>query len=165
VLTLFLFTSIVLIGCKEYETKEYIELKEFNVAIEKEPMDFTLSVYYIDPRILTRAALSVDRLINYSIVTNIVINSDELKEHIDLLKRLNSAELIPVEEESYIDARLYYVFESEKDGKILDVALCTSRGHMFVNGMEVAMNPVFVELVLPFLPEEAQSYVTAFYLE
>jgi hypothetical protein len=150
-------------GCRKQEAPAEIAMKDYNEVIESESFDeLTLTIYYTDPNFYSRAPVSVEQFTAMSFVTKVVISGSELEQHIDLLKRLSTAELNFVER-SYINTRLYYVFESEKNGKILDVAVCAYGGGMFINGLGANTNKVFVELVLPFLPEEAQNYIKEYY--
>jgi hypothetical protein len=82
-----------------------------------------------------------------------VLNTTPL-EHTDLLKQLSNAALIPVEPESRINARLYYVFETKKGKKILDVAMWGNDSSIYVNGLEVKENINFYDVLMPFLPED-----------
>lgn len=118
------------------------------------PQDLRLTIYFLDPSILTRAPLSTDGLVTFPGVKTIIVDSKELEGHMALLRELDASILQPVEELSYINARLYYVFEIGDSEKILEVVINEIHGSVFVNGIEVEDNPVFYELILPFLTEE-----------
>lgn len=135
--------------------------------------DFTLTIYYMSPFTLTRAPLSVDDLVygitavnetprekddkNGSYEKKIVIDGSRLEENIDLLNQIKNVTLIPVEKKSYINARIYYLFETKKDGKIFDVVLWGGydENSMFVNEVEVKENDIFYDVLRAFLPEDA----------
>lgn len=124
--------------------------------IEHEKLDdLSLTIYYISPDALTRAPVSVDQLVNAYYDNKVVVNGIRLQEHIDLLNQLINVTLIPVEHESRVNARYYYVFETKKNGKIFDVCMWSIDGNMFVNGVEVKENDVFYDVVMPFLPKDA----------
>jgi hypothetical protein len=119
------------------------------------PKDLRLSIYYIYPKLDTRCPVTKEDLKTFHDVKVIVVESEELKGHLDLLRKLGPSVLEPVEEPSYINARLYYVFEVGDSEVILDVVTGAERNDtIFVNGIEVETNPVFYELILPFLTEE-----------
>ena len=124
--------------------------------------DLSLTIYYISPSILTRAPLSVDDLMNFNSVKKIVINGNDIEEHIDFFEKISKDDLIPVKKTSRIDARFYYVFESEKDGKILDVAMWGDDNSIFINGFEVKGNDIFYDVIKPFLSEEAKNDLDAY---
>ena len=118
------------------------------------PEDMQLTIYYIDPLTLTRRPLSTDDLVN-SPDKKIVVKHEELSTQIALLSKLEPSILEPVKEETYLNARLYYVIETETHGKILEVAMSEIGGrNVFVNGIEVEDNSVFYEVITPFLSEE-----------
>ena len=135
--------------------------------------DFTLTIYYMSPFILTRAPLSVDDLVYGITAVNetprekddknglyeqkIIIEGSRLEEHIDLLNQIKNATLIPEEKKSYVNARIYYLFETKKDGRIFDVVLWGGydENSIFVNEVEVKENDIFYDVLRAFLPEDA----------
>lgn len=131
-------------------------MADYTKMVEGElPNDLRLTIYYINPRIDTRYSVTKEALKTFHDVTVIVVESEKLKDHLDLLRKLEPSVLQPVEEPSYINARLYYVFEVGDSEVILDVVTGAERNDtFFVNGIEVEPNPVFYELLLPFLMEE-----------
>ncbi len=138
-------------------------LKYFSKQIEQGNLrDLRLRVYYVPPYIFTLYPRSVDDLIRSQ--DYIVIDGTRLEEHIDLLKQMSNAALIPVEHETRIDARIYYVFETKKGKKILDVAMWGDDNSIYVNGLEVKENTIFYDVLMPFLPEdeakELKEYVS-----
>jgi len=176
ILVLLVVTFLTGCGGNDMQSENIVspedDLNNFSKIIGEENLDgFRLIIYYMNPFILTRMPLSVDNLI-YGITAinepprekndvnglyeqKFVITGSQLEEHIDLFTQIGKIDLIPVEKESYINVRIYYMFESEKDGKIFDVALWGGydENSMFVNGTEVKENAVFYEAILPFLPE------------
>jgi len=154
---LLLFASAVLAGCG----KNYINSTEpLHQLIEQGRInELRLTIYYVSPYILTVIAWDVDNLINSEIVKKIVINGGDLEKHIDLLNRISNIYLTPVIRKSYLDARIYYVFETEKEGKIFDVAMWGySDGDgksIFVNGFAAKDDGIFYDVIMPFLPEDA----------
>lgn len=123
------------------------------------PDDMTLTIYYMDPSILTRHAYRADDLKRDAISGGSDLegacmkNFLELEKHIDLLRRLDAFDLQPVEEKGYMNARLCYVFEVwGRD--VLEVVMSTNDSSVFVNGIEVENNPIFLEIIAPFMPEE-----------
>ena len=145
----------LLTGCSSPSTQLSDTLGAYNDVISKElPEDIQLTIYYMDPTILTVVALNTDDLINADYVTKIVVKREALTEQIALLSKLKPSILEPVEEEAYLNVRLYYVLETSAHGKILEVSVNEPGGSVFVNGIEVKHNPVFYEIIKPFLSEE-----------
>ena len=172
VIFILIAVTILAICVKNYisqkrELKESkMQLKEsmqnFSMLIESENLDdLTLTIYYMSFFILTRGYLSANDLINYTCDNKIVVSGELLKEHIDLLKQLGSVNLEPVIKKSYLDARLYYIFETEEDGKILDVVICL--GSTFVNGIKVKYNKVLYNVLIPFLTEDARNELEMYF--
>ena len=62
--------------------------------------------------------------------------------------------LIPVWKKSYLNARIYYVFETGEQGKILDVAMWGDNANIFVNEIEIKENDIFYDVLITFLPED-----------
>jgi len=130
-------------------------MKSFSTLIESGNLDdLSLTIYYISPSRDTLYPYRVDDVIKFS--NPIVIDGNRLKKHTDLFVQLNDAVLKPVIKKSYLNARIYYVFETEKEGNILDVAMWSmTEDSIFVNGIEVKPNDIFYDAILPFLSEGA----------
>ncbi len=154
---LLLLAVTFICGCTEVNMFSKKPLLDFSELIENENINnISLTIYYISPYILTDIPLSVDDLINSNSVKKIVINGNDLEEHIDLFKHISNDVLLPVKKKSYLDARLYYVLESKENGKLFDVTMWGGDNNsIFVNGFEVKENYIFYDLVKPFLPEDA----------
>ena len=116
------------------------------------PENFTLTIYYIDPQILTRAPLRIEDLKNNTDVTVITIESAKLAEHQELLRSMTASALQPLKEETYLNARVYYVF-STGGRNVLEVAMSSMDSHAYVNGIAVERDPIFGEIIAPFLSE------------
>jgi hypothetical protein len=84
----------------------------------------------------------------------IFVDGNDLEMHMGLLGQIDSANLVPVESGSHLEARLYYVFKTNKNRKVLDVAMWGDYNSMFINGYEIKENEVFYDVIRPFLPEE-----------
>ena len=116
--------------------------------------DLELTIYYRDLFVLYRAPLGIEDLINFWEDRKIVVRGNELAEHIDLLQKLCEVDLMPDETESFLDARLYYVFRAG-GSEILDVVKGgMENGSVYVNGYEVLPDYIFLQTIEPFLPEE-----------
>jgi hypothetical protein len=160
-----LFASIFFIINRRNNMNSKISVLKFLQLIEDERLDgLSLTVYYLCPSVLTYYPLTIERLANGSFEYHVIINDKSLKEHIDLLKRLSDAKLIPVEKESgIIDARLYYVFKDESGNEIFSVAMRGKNESMFVNGNEVEGDKILCEVIFPFLPENAIQKLQSMY--
>jgi len=116
--------------------------------------DITLTIYYGGLARLVQFPTSIERLREEFHEDRIIINNNELKEHLDLLRNLNADVLVPVEQQSRSDARIYYVF-TQNNRVIFDVTMWGFiNNNIFVNGHEFKWNNIFIDIVLPFLPEE-----------
>lgn len=113
--------------------------------------DIKMSIYYVEPWILTRRAWDENVLMR-NCEEIITVSGEQLKAHAELF----CADVaVRRKKSSYKQARIYYVIESEKNGKLLDVVMWgAKRDTVFVNGEEVEHHDAFYELVLPFLPED-----------
>jgi len=169
-----IFISVVLWSYMQKKDELNKSLNEFSKIIESGNLDdITLTIYYMDSRIDTHGFLSVDDLIKHNYTQKFVIEGNNLKDHIDMLKQISNVNLVPVMWKSFLNAQIYYVFETEKDGKILDVALWgwytddslvsipfglfekkIFEQNMFVNGIEVKYNDIFCDAIWTFLPDD-----------
>ena len=146
-------------GCSDSKNQAYDSLEasfaDYLKAVEGDiPEDLRLTIYYIRPYIATRRPLSVEDLMNFTDVNRIVVESEGLAAHSELLRKLDPSLLQPATGESYINARMYYVLEAGND-KLLEVIIST--GSVFVNGFFVEFHPILLELIAPFLPEDARE--------
>lgn len=165
-----IFMGIIFSGCNIHTRQSQninAQLQDvlggYSQLLENElPDDLCLTIYYMSPDTFTPRPISADDMVSSwgvekSGVEKIVIESTELTIHVESLKKLNFSVLQPVNEEPYVDARLYYVLESKETGKILEVTIGGIRGYFFVNGIQVEYNPVFFELIAPFVTEDFTS--------
>jgi len=178
---LLLLTSAILTSCGGKHMDSTKTFNQFLELIEQERLnDVTLTIYYKNPFAFTRQPLSFDDLVYGITAVNepsrekndinglyehkIVVDSNRLEEHIDLLNQMSSTTLIPVEKESYLNTRIYYVFETEKNGKVFDVAMWGGDDEysIFVNGVEVKVNDIFYDVIMPFLPKEVAGELERF---
>lgn len=128
-----------------------------SALIENEDInDISLTIYYLDLRALLFYPISsVEDLIQRTDDEKIVISGSDLKEHVDLFRKMSNEVFIPVwKKSSDLNLRIYYVLESKINGKLFDVAMWGDEGSIFVNGVEVKENKIFYDVIIPFLPED-----------
>lgn len=162
VLILLIFAIVVTVFvCSRWNRiKLHCELRDFSKTLEQETLDgLTLKIYYIGPDVLTQMPLRVSDLVEGKVHPQvIVVDSEDLKEHIDSLNRLNINNLVPVRYKSHLHSRMCYIFETDNKAKILEVAFGgLENPTVFVNGIEVAYNDVFRDIVEPFVTEEVMA--------
>ena len=131
---------------------------DFSAIIGNESIkNITLTIYYTNPKLLTDIPISVEDLIILNDTNKIVVDGEELEKHIKLFYQISNDTVESVKKNSsYLDARLYYVLESKKNGKLFDVAMWGGDGEinsMFVNGIEVKEAPILYDVIMPFLPQ------------
>lgn len=162
VVLIFLMSAIPILLCM------YFEKPALNVSklIEKENInDMSLTIYYKHPRALMFYPISSVKDLMHRCDKKIVINGSDLEEHIDLFKQISDDVLKPVlMKSSDLDLRVYYVLESNKNGKLFDVAMWgEDEDSIFVNGVEVKGNHIFYDVILPFIPrnevEELENFI------
>ena len=151
-------TIVLLTGCFSNSAKLRWELYDYEEMMQGDiPKDLRLTIYYMSPKILTRFPLNTDQMVSFRETKSIVVSSEKLALYLPVLKNLKHSVLQPVEEETYLNARLYYVFETGNSNKILEIAISYIHSNVFVNGIEVKDNPIFYEIIDPFLTEDAHS--------
>ena len=118
-----------------------------------------LTIYYMNPNILTPFALNIKDLINHPQTQKLIIDGVQLAEHIDLFKKINYVDLIPVDYKYLMDARIHYVFENNRGRKIFDVTFSgflENDNHceiIFINGKAFEINDIFNNIIEPFVSE------------
>lgn len=143
-------------GCTNTSIQLQDALENYSKMVQGDmPEDLCLTIYYVDPQLLTRYPWSVDTLINCDMTQKIVIERGEILSNIDAFKKINWSVLTPTKNDPRINARLYYVIESGEHGKLLEVVISEVRGNVVVNRIEIENNALFYELIWPFLPEDA----------
>jgi hypothetical protein len=153
---LLLFANIILVGCGGSNMNLKTTSVNFSELIESGNLnDITLTIYYMDFSIRTRIPLSLESLMGGRYNHRVVITGEDLVKHRDLLEQIINVELIPVENETFVNARLYYVFEHGEHEEMFSFLAFGGGDTMFVNGLEVEYNSIFFEAVLPFLPDDA----------
>ncbi|WP_020616453.1 hypothetical protein [Paenibacillus daejeonensis] len=149
---------IAVITLSSYKINAYPKLKSYDLSqlIKNEDMDdVRLTIYHASLLILTPYPWKVDDLIRATSEDKIVIEGKELEAYIPILNQINKDVLNPVwwKKSPYQDVRLYYVFESKKNGKLFDVGLWGFDNSHYVNGIEVKENRLFYDVIMPFLPD------------
>jgi len=125
--------------------------------------DVRLTIYYMNLFARTRLPVTLDYLVNGWYDYKVIVSGEELAEHSSLLSQLIDAELIPVENERLVNARMYYVFEHEERGEFLAFMVFPSGNDtMLVNGSEFEYDRVFFDVVLPFLPDDAVETIRTY---
>lgn len=174
-LALLLIPITLFSGCDKRKAQLQQTFDTYSSMLEEGRVDeLRLKIYYIAEEVYFFMPLNVDMLIHES-DTQIVVEGEELKAHIDLLKELKAEALTPVREESYLDARLCYIFETTDGEKVLEVASYGSpkgnknlkgKHDVFVNGIPVEHNDILYEVIKPFCSDDIwQKIVTDFQLE
>lgn len=191
-LALLLIPITLFSGCDKRKAQLRQTFDTYSTMLEEGRVgDLRLKIYYIAEEVFFIAPLSVDRLIHSSYTKMIVVEGEELKAHIDLLKELKAEVLTPVKEEAFLDARLCYIFETTDGEKVLEIAfsgatdsqmdalsellesenpenidLTEFKGVVFVNEIAVEHSDILYEVIKPFCTDDIwQKIVTDFQLK
>lgn len=152
---LLLSVIVILSSCGETNISLEKSLSKFSSFVEQiergKISDISAIVYYHSPYVLLLCLIwSVDRLMKQPYTYKVEVSGSELKEQLDLLKRINGDNLTPLDGEARMDARIYCVFE-KKGRKVLDIVMWGSGGSMFVNVTEIEESDVLYDIVKAFL--------------
>ena len=140
------------------------ELSDYLDELDLSKHSFGLTIYYIDPNAMAAAPVNEREMVLG--VCDLKIEIDELYlghpkfSYKRVFEKISDIKIEPVKTETYVNARICYILESEKDGVLLRVTLC--RDNMFVNGVEIEENEVFYDVIKPFLPEIALKRLEEF---
>ena len=131
-------------------------LRNFSNRIEQGNFDsLTLTIYYMDVSTI-RFPITGEELVRLEWYDHkIIVDSDALKKHVELLRQISADNLIPVSHELPVIATLYYVF-SVNNQKIFGVVPQPDEvnSSMIINGIEFEWDDVFFDVVRPFLPKD-----------
>lgn len=145
---------------QDMDTLSYL-LDDFSEAIANGiPADMELTIYYRTPYVSFDMPIDETELIimcseseDASIAGKVLIDSTQLLSQLDQFKKITSAALRKPIISQYKNAWIYYYIETEAAGKVLEVTISGIHGNIFVNGTELKYNPVFLDLVSPYLPQ------------
>ncbi len=149
---------VFLTGCSGPSVKLRFALNRYErITRGGIPNNIHLTIYYVTPTLLTRIPMSVEALKLHPATEKIVVSAEELAPYWAEFQKLKSSVLQPIEEEPRLDARLYYVLETNTSKKVLEVVTNDVNCNFFVNGIKVEYNSLLFELIWPFLPEDART--------
>jgi len=157
---LFLLIGIFLVNFERNDMDVNEALLSFSQLIENGKISsINLTIYHVNPRNFILFPYDVDFLVNNGADNIIYIKN--LEAQIDLLKQIRSDTLIPVEEESRLNAEFYYIFKTKYGRKIFDVAMWGDDYSIYINGREFKSDDIFYDIIIPFLPEDIPEYLEA----
>lgn len=157
-LLLICVAAVSLIGYLTPSTRLDAAMEDYSAMVAGElPEDLRLTIHYLSPMILTRVPLSGEDLIHYSLAETIVVDSGELRAHQDLMRRMDASVLRIDRSKPLVNARLYYVFSTEENGKLLEVVISPGNRDSVVNGFHVDHHDILYDLIAPFLTDEARD--------
>ena len=159
----FLVISVaVLTSCEESNMRPNRALDNFIRIIEQGNIsDLRLTIYHMYFSVLTPFPFSLDQLMdNHSGHHRIVVDGSQLEEHIELINQIRHVTVTPMDRGTRIDARLYYVFETvDNNRKVFDFGMWADDDTVFINGVQVKANSIFLDIIIPFLPENVADDV------
>lgn len=117
--------------------------------------DLKLVIYYKSPFTLTRYPWDTATLIE-NCDYRIEVDGEKLEKYVDIFKQINNDVFVTVNKPSYEDVRICYTIENIHSGKNVNVALWGGNGNsIFVNGVEVEVNDIFYDVIMPFLEDDS----------
>lgn len=155
---------LALSGCRAQPAPLQDALADYEKVLKTDGLDgLRLSVYYIDPSILTRSPLTEEQLLSFESVQKFEVDNAQLLQHIELLKTINAEEMTPVSNTSVLDARLCCIFESDRAGQVLRLTLGGKDNSIFVNGVEVENFELLRDLLMAFASEETMRVLVHYF--
>lgn len=160
------FELLTFACCGVKNARLQVVLTDYAAVLESNGLDgLRLSVYYIDPSILTRFPLTEERLLSFESVQRFDVDNAQLLQNIELLKTINAEELTPVSNPSALNARLCCIFESDYAGQVLQLTLGGEANSIFVNGVEAENCELLHDLLAAFAPEEVLHVLNGYFAE
>ena len=158
-----IFVTIILYSLWSNTMHKEKTLNSFLEYIDQAKLEnLKLTIYYKSLFIFTHTPLTDNELIREDYEYKMTINGHRLKEYISLFDRIKSTTLIHVENNTYLNSRLYYQFETEKGQKVLTVSMWDKFNSIFVNGIEYNENEQFCNIIMPFLPKDAAQELSEY---
>jgi len=155
---------LALSGCRAQPAPLQDALADYEKVLKTDGLDgLRLSVYYIDPSILTRSPLTEEQLLSFESVQRFDVDNAQLLQNIELLKTINAEEMTPVSNTSVLDARLCCIFESDRAGQILRLTLGGKDNSIFVNEVEVENCELLRDLLAAFASEETMRVLVHYF--
>lgn len=155
---------LALSGCRAQPAPLQDALADYEKVLKTDGLDgLRLSVYYIDPSILTRSPLTEEQLLSFESVQKFEVDNAQLLQHIELLKTINAEEMTPVSNTSVLDARLCCIFESDRAGQILRLTLGGKDNSIIVNEVEVENCELLRDLLAAFASEETMRVLVHYF--
>lgn len=182
-----LLTVSILVGCQNSrsaigkpsdENNDALStgLETFDQVINsRELNDLTLTVYYLDPNMCTRAPYTIsdlrDRMAKepepgweHLYTPVITVDSATLMKHIDLLQQIAAEGFTPVENEDWLDARFCYVFATEEHGEILEIVFGFPYNSNYVNKIQVEDTDIFYDIAKTFLEPDVVDELKSYFI-
>ena len=155
-----LFCLLLLPGCSQ-KSKLCNQIQD---AIAEENLDdLRITVYFMDPDVTFRAYPTLEQLTspNNEWVTVYHLEGRETYDSIQVIQnqlRPDGIELIEQTKSSHVNARVYYILENKRGEKILELLVGgTSPGCLLLNGVPVAYNAVFYDIIHPCIGFQAED--------
>jgi len=169
-LVLILFAALVVLGFVIFkifggDMRARSAIDRFVLRVEQDRLDdVRLLIYFMSPFVNTSRPIDIEALINWHYSTRVVVESDELRQHAHILRQLNSSTLIPDTRGSEMDLRIYFVFETTNGRRLFDAAISMWRadGTMSINGRDFKRSDMFIDIIMPFLPDAAANSLRIF---
>ena len=93
--------------CGVKNARLQVALTDYAAVLESNGLDgLRLSVYYIDPSILTRFPLTEERLLSFGSVQRFEVDNAQLLQNIELLKTINAEEMLMYGREAQSKTRI-----------------------------------------------------------
>jgi len=149
---------------------------EFEKLIQRQSFDdVSLAIYYVNEDVLTLIGYTVEQLIRVAgsdeFTGRIIVFGNATAEKMGSFDLISKKDLVPLDTSLYdVDARVYYIFRSAKDGKLLDVTIGGSPRNGvdtdvycdFVNGRAVKENRLLFQIIVPFLTDDARRGLSSY---
>ena len=161
-----LLILIIIVALSGYYVWKCIRLYEAKCILsrimnEDNKANICLTIKRIPDGILYSTALGLEEM-RESDSSNgievIVVDGENLAEHIYLFEDIKKAKLTPVKKESsYEHISLYYLLENKISGDSFEVAMFgvnrESLGGVYINGIEVNYDKCLVDVVNPYISQ------------
>ena len=133
-----------------------MELSKFQAMVATGlPEGVTLKIYYMSPMIFTYKPLTAEELKTFSDIKTICVDDQTLLAYGDSLLKLSVSGFHTPEGEAYEDARMCYVFEDAQGNTLLQVSFNgPDPEYVYVNSHPAKYDPMYMEIIEPFLTEE-----------
>ena len=123
-----------------------------------DPEDLRITVCFSDPRVMTRAPMTLEQLLACDFCDVFHLSGEETAASVQVLREELRPEMVEaVKPSGRMNARVYYLLETGTGDKLLELIVYAEDGTLYFNGVEVRDHEIFYRIIYPCLGDLADE--------